>query len=353
VALLEAEAIGAGTTAGSPGIVRQGFDASFERTARAHGIRTARAMWQVLRRTSLDFAATLRRQGIDCDLLPVELLRISLAGDEASRSLRREYQSRRDAGIEASWMTPQAVLREAAMASGGAIKTRAFAIDPYRAALGLAAAAAKRKARIYERSPVTRIRSRSTGLEIDTSAGSIRADGVIIATRARLPDLRALRRHLRAEHRYGVVTEPLVPSVARQVGPRSAAIEDDAAPPHLVRWMKDRRVLITGADQPAVPPRAQPHALVQRTGQLMYELSVLYPPISGTRAAWSWHSEQDTTPDGLPCVGPHRNFPRHFFALGGGRHGEAVAWLAARLATRWFLDKPEKGDEAFGFARIL
>lgn len=353
VVLLEAEAVGAGATARSPGIVRQGFDASFERTARAHGLRTARAMWQGFRRTSLDFATALRRLQIKCDLLPVDLLRISLAGDEAARLLRREYQSRRDAGLEASWMVPQAVLREAAMVSGGAIRSRAFEIDPYRAALGLASAASRRKARVFEGSPVTRIRSRRTGLEIQTPEGIVTTEAVIIATRARLPDLRALRRHLRAEHRYGVVTEPLPAAVARQAGPRSAAIEDDAAPPHLVRWMKDRRVLITGADQPAVPPRAQPQTLVQRTGQLMYELSVLYPPISGTRAAWSWHSEQDTTPDGLPCIGPHRNFPRHFFALGGGRHGEAVAWLAARLATRWFLDKPGKGDEAFGFARIL
>jgi glycine/D-amino acid oxidase-like deaminating enzyme len=353
VLLLEAETIGAGATAGSPGIVRQEFDAPFGRVARAQGLRTARGMWQVFRRTSLDFAATLRRLRIKCDLLPTDLLRISLAGEEASRMLRREYRSRREAGIEGSWMTPQAVLREAAMASGGAIRSKAFTIDPYRAALGLAAAAAARKAQIFERSPVRRIRSRRTGLEIQTARGLVRADAVIVATRARLPDLRALRRHLRAEHRYAVLTEPMTAAVAREVGPRSAAIEDDAAPPHLVRWMKDKRVLVSGAAQPAVPPRSQPQALVQRTGQLMYELSVLYPPISGTRAECSWHSEQDTTPDGLPCIGPHRNFPRHFFALGGGPHGDAVAWLAAKLATRWLLGKPDKGDEAFGFARII
>jgi glycine/D-amino acid oxidase-like deaminating enzyme len=353
VLLLEAETVGGGATAGSPGIVRQGFDASFESTARAHGRRTARTIWQVFRKTSLDFAATLRRLEIRCDLLPVDLLKISLAGDEASRSLKREYQSRRDAGLETAWMTPRAVLREAAMPSGGAIRSKAFAIDPCRAALGLAAAASARKARIFERSPVVRIRSRRTGLEIQTSHGVVRSDAVIVATRARLPDLRPLRRHLSAEHRYAVVTEPLTTAVVREVGPRSASIEDDATPPHLVRWMKDKRVLVTGAAQPAVPPRSQPQALVQRTGQLMYELSVLYPPISGTQAEWSWHFEQDTTADGLPLFGPHRNFPRHFFALGGGPHGDAVAWLAARLATRWLLDRPDKGDDAFGFSRIL
>jgi glycine/D-amino acid oxidase-like deaminating enzyme len=59
------------------------------------------------------------------------------------------------------------------------------------------------------------------------------------------------------------------------------------------------------------------------------------------------------TVDGLPYVGSHRNFPRHLFALGHGRHGAAVAWLAARVLLRQFQDSPDKGDELFGFARIL
>ena len=61
----------------------------------------------------------------------------------------------------------------------------------------------------------------------------------------------------------------------------------------------------------------------------------------------------DTTVDGLPYVGLHRNFPRHLFALGHGRHGAAVAWLAARLLLRQFQGAPDKGDELFGFSRIL
>ena len=33
---------------------------------------------------------------------------------------------------------------------------------------------------------------------------------------------------------------------------------------------------------------------------------------------WSWHAAYDATGDGLPYLGLHRNFPRHFFALGQG-----------------------------------
>ena len=85
----------------------------------------------------------------------------------------------------------------------------------------------------------------------------------------------------------------------------------------------------------------------------MYQLSVLYPAISGTMPAWAWQHACDATVDGLPCIGPHRNFPRHFFALGQAHHGPGIAWLTARLALRWVLGKPEKTDEIYGFSRIL
>ena len=353
VILLEAERIGAGGTAASAGLVREDFDTSFESTARAHGLRSARSLWQGARRASLDFAAALRRLRIRCDLAPLELLRLCRAEPDAVRRLRREYQSRRDAGFDQSWISASAFRREAALDAGGAIKSRGFSIDPYRACVGLAAAAASRKAGIFEHSAVTRVRDRRKSVEIVTSAGTLQADLVIVATSARLPDLRALRRHLRALHGYAVVTDPLAGSVRRELGKRVAAIQDDAQPPHAVRWLKDDRVLVTGADQPALAPRAQPQALAQRTGQLMYELSVLYPPISGTMPAWAWHAGYDGTADGLPYLGLHRNFPRHFFALGQATHGAGVAWLASRLALRAVQGAPDKNDALFGFSRIL
>lgn len=353
VVLVEAGQIGMGATAAALGLVREDFDISFGNTASAYGLRAARTLWQGIRRAALDFPSALRRYAIRCDLAPQDLLSVAAADRNATRSLRREYDSRRQAGLDHSWLTAAGVSREAAFASGGAIRTRGAVIDPYRACVGLASAAAARGATLFERSEVRRIRAGRKTVEVTTSGGVIQAETVIVATSATISDLRALRRHLHPRQGYGVVTEPLAAAVRRELGSRSSAIRDWAVPPHFIRWLKEDRVLIEGADQDPVPARAHSQALVQRTGQLMYELSLLYPAISGTRPEWSWSYGFDDTVDGLPYIGPHRNFPRHLFALGLARHGVGTAWLAAKLLLRHITGEPAKGDDLFGFARIL
>jgi glycine/D-amino acid oxidase-like deaminating enzyme len=295
----------------------------------------------------------MRRLRVRCDLAPQDLLHVVGREPDAVKRLRREYEARRAAGLGHSWMTPRALANETAIDAGGAILTRGAVFDPYRACLGFAAASAGRGAAIFERSSVRRIRAGRKQVDITTERGRVRADAVIIATGTPLDDLRALRRHLRAQHGYCVVTEPLPAAVRRNLGTRARALRDSAAPPHFLRWLKDDRVLFSGADQAALPARLQEKALVQRTGQLMYELSTIYPVISGSLPQWSWAYAHESTVDGLPYVGLHRNFPRHLFAFGRGRHGAGVAWLAARVLLRQFLGEPAKGDEFFGFSRIL
>jgi glycine/D-amino acid oxidase-like deaminating enzyme len=353
VVLVEAGQIGNGATAGAVGLVREDFDVSFTATTSAYGLRAGRSLWQSIRRAALDFPAALRRLEVSCDLTPQDLLILAVPDRDSPRRLRREYEARRKAGLDHSWVTPAVVHREAAIQSGGAIRTRGAVLDPYRACTGLARAADVRGATLFERSEVRRIKATRKAVDVITDGGVIHAETVIVATSAPISDLRQLRRHLHTRHGYGVVTQPLSPAARREVGSRSSVLRDWAEPPHFVRWLKEDRVLIEGADQDPVPARARAQALVQRTGQLMYELSLLHPSISGTLPEMSWAYTFDDTVDGLPYIGPHRNFPHHLFALGLARHGVAAAWLAAKVLTRQVTGEPGKGDDLFGFGRIL
>ena len=360
VVLLEAESVCSGATAGSVGLIREDADATFAAHASLHGLRAARHMWQALRRASLEFPSALRRLGIRCDAVRQDLLTIDLRGSDA-RALRREYDARRAAGVEARWLAAAAVRRDAGLEAPGGIKTDATGFDPYRAGIGLIAAAVKQGAAVFERSPVARIRPRRHKVDVTTDAGSVTADVVVIAGPSSIADLRQLRRHLQPRDGYGVVTAPLPAPVRRQVGPRTSALRVDGRVgdraegdvPRFVRWLGEDRVLVAGADQPSVPAQSRERAIVQRTGQLMYELSLTYSAISGTAPEWGWSFRFDETVDGIPYIGTHRNFPRHLFALGLGRNGAAASWLAARILLRHIRGEVAKGDDFFEFSRNL
>jgi glycine/D-amino acid oxidase-like deaminating enzyme len=352
VVLIEAGRVCSGATAGATGLVREDADASFAAHAQAHGLRAARAMWQALRRASLDLPAALRRVGVKCDAAPQDLLDIPALPGEV-KALRREFDARKAAGLEPRWLTAPAVRRDAGMDVPGAIKTSATGLDPYRAGTGLLADAVSRGALVFERSAAARIRAGRRGVTVTTEGGSVAAETVVIAGASSLGDLRSLRRHLQFRHGYGVVTAPLPAAVRRQIGPRRSAVRIAGDVPRFIRWLAGDRVLVSGADQPAVPAKARERAVVQRTGQLMYELSLSYPPISGTAPEWGWSFGFEETIDGLPYIGPHRNFPHHLFALGMGRHGAAASWLAGRILLRHILGEPARGDELFAFARNL
>ena len=147
-------------------------------------------------------------------------------------------------------------------------------------------------------------------------------------------------------HRAGAGEDP---PAARQA---QTVVRDSADPPHVVRWLDDERLLVTGADIESPPERLKRQdRSCSETGQLMYELSTLYPEISGIQPAYGWERRYARTADGLPYIGPHRNFPHHLFAFGDSSHSVTGAYLASRILLRHYLDELEPADEAFGFKR--
>jgi glycine/D-amino acid oxidase-like deaminating enzyme len=148
-----------------------------------------------------------------------------------------------------------------------------------------------------------------------------------------------------------VMTEMLPAVMRRQLGDPSIVLRDVQRPPHAISRTHDERLIAAGGDQNETPVRTRPDVLVQRTGQLMYEVLKKSPVISGLQPAYGWEVVYGQTTDGLMYIGPHRNYPHHLFALGGGATSVTGAFVAARMLVRAVQDKAEKADQVFGWTR--
>lgn len=352
VRLLEADRIG-GQAAASLGWIAEDPGAPFRALQEAHGLKAARRIWEASRKSALESTAFLRRLGIRGDLERADAV-IWARTREQEAALRRERQARIDAGLEASWLTARA-LAAATRIDGGlaGIRTKADSVcDPLRACLGLASAAVKAGATLHEKSPVVKIRAGRKHVEVRTASGIITARTVIMATGDPGPGCGSLRRHVRVSDSYIVSTPPLSAPLQRAFGARDLVVRDLDEPARTLRHVKDGRILFQGGDQPSVPARAQEKAVLQRAGQLMYELSLSHPAISGVLPEHAWQVRSIVAHDGLLLAGPHRNFPRHLFAIGLGHAGIGGAFLAARLLLRRYREEMEPQDDLFGFARL-
>jgi glycine/D-amino acid oxidase-like deaminating enzyme len=186
---------------------------------------------------------------------------------------------------------------------------------------------------------------------VHTSGGSLRVRRVVVATGTPTALFQSLRRHFWFKNSYLVATERVPAKVRQLLGTRKLVLRDSAVPPHVIRWVDGERLLVAGADGDTVPIRLHDKTVIQRTGQLMYELSTMYPDISGLQPAYGWASPYARTAEGLPYFGPHRNFPHHVFAFGDAGHSVTGAYLASRIFLRHVLDEVDAADEAFAFTR--
>jgi glycine/D-amino acid oxidase-like deaminating enzyme len=350
VALFEAERLAQGQASGGTGIVMHEPEPEFHKLVAQHGVRDARHIYQTARRGSLEYVAAIKRLRIDCGLQIRDGVHVATT-PESIHGLEKECAVRREAGIDVAVLKGSTLVRKTGMDGFGLITHGNASVDPYRSSLGFAKAAAARGAVIFERSPVTRIRPKRRHVEIKTAGGMVTASSVVLATGYPTDDFKPLRRRFTKYDSYVVLTPELGAAVRREMTPPELILRTAAAPDQWVHWTGNR-VLFSGADQASVAERLKGRTIVQRTGQLMYELSVLRPAISGAMPEYAWSTEYSRTIDGVPYFGPHRNYPHHLFALGAGPGGLGLSFAAARILLRSYQNATEKADVPFSFVRI-
>ena len=352
VILLEADRIGLAGTGYATGLMSGESSESYRDVEARAGRRVARALFSALESAPRDLAGTVKRLGIKAQLEVVPSIRV-VPPAQSDKTLRKEIAARQSADLIGSYLTAGAVARQAAVESAGGMRIPDAGFgDPYKLTTGFLNAAIKRGAVVYERSPVRKITFTRKTTTAFLDSGSITTTNLVICIGEPTSLFKPLKRHLRQEHRYAVMTEPLSAAVRKELGQRSAILRDTDVPPHHLWFTADHRAVFAGGDQKRQPDRLREKTVLQRCNELMYELTKLYPAISGAMPAYGWDVPLAHAVDGALYAGSHRNFPFHLFAF-GTLHDPARAFLASRIILRNIVGKPEKDDTHFSFARNL
>ena len=352
VILIEAGRVGQGGSGRATGLFSGEASESYRELEAHAGGRAARALFERTEQAPSELAAAVKRLGIKPAIDLRNAVRVLPPGGP-DKALQRELADRKHAGLDAAWMSPAQVQRQTALASAGAVKLPNWGFaDPYRLTLGFLSAAIKKGVKVYERSRITRITFNRKTATAFLDGGAITTENLIICIGEPTSLFTPLKRHLKLSDRYAVLTDPLPTAVCDELGQQAVLMTDTESPAHQLWFTADHRALFTGADQKRPAARLRDQTLVQRTGQLMYELTRLYPAISGANPAYGWDVPLAHPVDGVLYAGAHRNFPHQLFAFGTS-HDPVRAFLASRIILRAILGKPDKTDVHFSFARNL
>jgi glycine/D-amino acid oxidase-like deaminating enzyme len=213
-------------------------------------------------------------------------------------------------------------------------------------------AATEAGAHVFERSRVERILTKGARVRIHTRRGVVNADRVVIATGYATPQFRPLTGRFRMYRTYVLATNPLSAAQRHRLGLSDVLLWDTEHPYHYARWTPDHRLMLGGSDRLVRPRQRRGPLFATATRELRAYFETQLPALAQIETPIAWDGLFAVTPDSLPYIGPHRRYPRHWFALGYGGNGMTFGFLAARLLLERWQRAVSRDRALFEFGRI-
>jgi glycine/D-amino acid oxidase-like deaminating enzyme len=328
VAVLEAETIGWGASSRNGGMVLTGMKLSPEVLSKRYGLDATKRMFAASL-ASLDFVEQLvTSEHIDCNFARCGHLEVANKPSHFDAYARSAELLAREFGHKIR-IIPKTELHSeigADIYHGGIVDEISAGVNPARYVAGLAQAALRAGACIYEHTRVQTIERGGNGFNVITSNGRVMAKDVLIATSGYTGNLsRPLLKRVIPIGSYIIATERLSDELAHELIPHNRMVYDSLNFLHYWRLTPDNRMLFGG--RAAFLPETS-NTIRKSEEILLRDLIGIHPPLKNTKVEYAWGGTLDFTIDIMPHAG---EFDGVHYALGYAGHGVAMASYLGHL----------------------
>ncbi len=342
-AVLEAETVGWGASCRNGGMVLTGLKLPVPVLIRRYGHEAVRRMYAASLE-SIDLVAQIvREEKIDCSFSRCGHLEVACKqkhfDDYALAAAQIKQEFSHDLRI-----VPRCDLHEeigSEIYYGGLVDETSASVNPAEYVAGLAQAARRAGAHLYERVRVTAVKrtTRSSSGKamvansgrkflLETDRGTLQAREVVLASGAHTTNATPeLQKKLIPIGSYIIATEVLPAELARRLSPRNRMIYDSKHFLYYYRLTPDNRLLFGG--RAAFFPESE-HTVRKSAELLRQGMLQVYPELRNTKVEYVWGGTLDFALDVMPHSG---KIDEMFFAMGFAGHGVAAAtWMGTKLA---------------------
>jgi len=332
--VLEAETIGWGASCRNGGMVLTGMKLPVPTLIGRYGRSAVQRMYAASLE-SIDLVERIvQEEGIDCGYCRCGHLEVACkkahfeAYAAAAAEIKREFN-------HPLRIVPRSELRGEIGSDiyyGGMVDETSASVNPAQYVAGLARAAQRAGACLYEHARVTSVKRQATNgggnFLLETVRGSLTAKEVVVATGAYTTEATpVLRKKVIPIGSYIIATETLPAELARELSPRNRMIYDSKHFLYYYRLTPDGRLLFGG--RAAFFPESE--STVRESAELLRRGMVeVYPQLANTKVEFVWGGTLDFAMDVMPHAGKIEGM---HFAVGFAGHGVAAAtWMGANLA---------------------
>lgn len=341
VAVLEAETIGWGASSRNGGMVLTGMKLGVKKLISMYGRERTRQMYAASLASIDCVEQIVREEGIDCDF--------SRCGHLEVACKQKHFDGWQAEVIEVEFnhklrVVPKHELNAeigSTIYYGGMVDEVSAGCNPARYVAGLARAAMKAGAEIFEHSTVQSVgrdsRQGEMGWKIVTSRGAIWAHEVFVGTSGYTgPATPELQKKIIPIGSFIITTEVLPKGLAKELSPRNRMIYDSKHYLYYYRLTPDGRMLF-GGRAAFFPENDQ---TVRRSAELLRQGMIeVYPQLRDARLEYVWGGTLDFAFDIMPHAGQMDGM---YYAVGYAGHGVAMAtYQGQKIAEMMAGDAPE------------
>ncbi|WP_253201283.1 NAD(P)/FAD-dependent oxidoreductase [Sphingomonas quercus] len=299
VVLLEQAQLGWGASGRNGGQVHVGMRRDQEWLERRLGPETAMALWRIAldARDHLDWLIT--GQGADCDFVPGHLHvdhkpRIVADTRRHVALMNERYDHRSLRFVDREEVRARVASHDY---HGGMLDMRGGHLHALKLAFGIARAALGAGARLHPASPATGFARQDGRWRVETPAGHVLADRVVIAGNGYLRGLvPAVEARVMPIANYIAVTEPFGEAGARALIRDGEAVSDSRFVVYYFRTTADHRLLFGGGESYSY------RAPNDIAGLVREHMLRIFPQLAKARIDYGWQGMLAITPNRLPLV---------------------------------------------------
>lgn len=324
IVLLEGETIGHGASGRNGGFVFGGFSLGERALLDSAGDEAGRALYRLTLAAVEQIRERIGRYAIDCDARYEGVILANWFDDDRILDEQQRFMADR-LGVE--WQRiGRAQLGDRLRTKryfGGLFEPSAFHFHPLKYAQGLARALAGLGVAVHERSRVVRMSREGHGWLVQTAAGAVRAQDVVVCCGGYIERLYPrLGGAVLPIATYVMATEPLGERLQESVR-TGAAVYDTRFAFDYYRPLADTRLLWGGR----IATRDRKPSEVARL--LQQDMLKVYPQLAGTRVDYAWSGMMSYGRHRMPQVG--RLPDGLWYGMGFGGHGVGPTTLAGEL----------------------